>query len=207
MGHKTVGVALALLLILIAVAISFNSATAQYNPGAVIAAPPTDDIVRLYEKGAQLYQLKEYDRAADTFETVAAMIRQKRGESLFDILPNAPSGYTADTPTISRYMGVFDVRGDYRNSEAIVSVTIVTDSPLVELSAALFSEPFGGARRGRFVLIDDRRVYFDPERNRLTAVVGNRAMVTVEGSHSLPEEELSLFWRGIDFDQLEGLVR
>lgn len=175
-------------------------ASAFLFPPAVLPAA-ADDITDEIGRGLKQYERGQYTEAAQSLDTASQMIRQKRGEQLKGVLPEPLAGWTADEPEVQAagvalLGGGITVERIYHRGEASVTVTVVTESPMVQAVAALFTSPLLAASgEGKIEKIKGRTalVKYDREgrSGSVQILVDNRMLITAEGS-------------GVDLEDLKG---
>ncbi|WP_045222545.1 hypothetical protein [Desulfonatronum thioautotrophicum] len=172
-----------------------------------------DEVLDAIEKAVTLYEQGDYTGAAGNLDYAAQLVRQQRGGQLESFLPEALPGWTASDPQ-STSMGAAFMGGgvsaerNYRKDgeNGRVTVTILTDSPMLQPMIMMFSNPMVAASSGAKLETHAGQrsiVNFSPNQRRgeITLVVDNRILVTVKGQH-VEKDDLTAYLELIDFQGL-----
>lgn len=172
-----------------------------------------DEVLEAIEEAVALYKQGDYTGAAGNLDYASQLVRQQRGGQLESFLPEALSGWTA-SDTQSTSMGAAFMGGgvsaerSYRKdgADGRVTVTILTDSPMLQPMMMMFSNPMiaasSGAKlethAGQRAIVD-----FTPgdRRGEINLVVDNRILVTVKGQ-DVEKDDLTAYLGAIDFQEL-----
>ncbi len=197
MRMKMVTVAMAALVVVV----SFGHASA-------------DEIVRSIEDALRQYKSGEYSAAVGSLDYAAQLIRQKKGGKLQSLLPKALPGWrvsdsNAQAVGAAMFGGGVSAERQYQKGSSIVTVTIVTDSPMLQSMMMMFSNPmFATSDGGRLETIGGQRAivkYGSSDREgEITIVVANRFLVTVSGE-GVSKKDLIDYAKGIDYKKLAAL--
>ena len=139
------------------------------------------------------------------------MIRQKRGEDLKVFLPDPLSGWKAKEATSSAVGagmlgGGISVERLYQKGSSSVTTQIVTDSPLLQSTMMMFSNPmFATAGGGKMTKIGGEKaiVNYQSENQggEVTIMVAGRFLVSVTGK-KVSREDLTSYAGKINYKKL-----
>ncbi|MBN1522234.1 MAG: hypothetical protein JW928_06845, partial [Candidatus Aureabacteria bacterium] len=159
------------------------------------------------------YQQNRYKEASDSLEYSAQLIRQKRAEFLQPLLPEPLDGWTGEEPkseaiAASMFGGGVTAERRYTSEESSILVKFVADSPIVQSFLMLFTNPtFAAASGGKLERINNQKaiVEYDEaqKEGKVTVIVGNNIVVTVEGS-AVKKDDIVELTKKIDFEKLSS---
>jgi hypothetical protein len=172
-----------------------------------------DAVAEAIQRAAQDYRQGRHDAAAAQLEHAARLIREARSAALAAFLPAAPAGWFA-APRSAEAVGAAapgsaaSATRDYLQGERLLSVRILADAPAVQAALQVLGSPafatVDGARALRIGGQPGMQKYDAVRRSgRITLVVAQRTLVTVEGVDVTAEQLLALT-ESID---LAGLAR
>lgn len=177
------------------------------------AAPvgAADDVTDAIEQALQAYNDKDYSLAVGQLDTASQLIRQARADALAELLPDAPSGWTAEEPESSaQSMGAYSMvtaQRQYRKGdETSVRIEIQTDSPFLQQVMAFINTPMMAASSGAKLQIINKQkalVQYDAanKSGNIQIVVGGVTLVKIEGNE-VSEADLKAFVGVLDFAKL-----
>lgn len=171
------------------------------------AALRADDVTEQVEEAMQAYKEKDYVMAAQGLEAAAQMIRQKRGQGLSELFPDAPKGWQAEEATsmaagAALFGGGTSASREYRKGDSIVTIQFIADSPMLQSILMMFSNPMiAGASGARLERISGQRAMLNEADLNLHVVVGGSLLVSIEGD-TCTADDLRLFAKSIDFSKL-----
>ncbi|MCA9402376.1 MAG: hypothetical protein KC897_01230 [Candidatus Omnitrophica bacterium] len=176
--------------------------------GLIFSPRPSgaDEVEEAVQEGLQLYKAGNYAEAAGSFEYAGSLTRQKRGGELADFLPAATGGWTADDLEQTSFGGITSVQRAYNKDSASVTVSIMTDSPVVQGIAMMIQNPAMLGGEGRIIKVGSRKALltFDDENasGELQLIVAGKHLVQISGS-GITAEDLSAFAKAVNSDGLE----
>ena len=178
-------------------------------PGMAFA----DDITTSINEALEYYNNGEYTEAVSSLNYASQLIQQKKGGSLESFLPKPLSGWSAeDASSQAAGAGMFGgvtAQREYRKGDSSVSVTIITDSPMLQGMMVMFSNPmFATQDGGKLEKINKQKaiVKYQPadKEGEIQIMVNSRFLVTVEG-RGVTKEEMKQYAGAIDYDKLADL--
>jgi hypothetical protein len=174
--------------------------------GAVSAAL-ADDVTDQINEALKAYQKKDYVTASAALDAAASLLRQMKGDSLKTVLPDALSGWEAGEVEVSAMGaammgGATTVTRRYTKGDEHVEISILSDSPMVQGMAALFTAAASGPDN-KLVIIDGRKVTYSKSENSYQTIVANKSLVKVEASKGVDDATLRNYVKGIKFAELE----
>ena len=158
------------------------------------------------------YAKKDLKGAASALDAAATLIRQQEATLWQAVLPAALPGWTAQKPeggaiAPALFGGAVTVSRKYQKGAAIVTVSIVANSPMVQAMAGFLSSGLGAMLGGsEFVVIDGRRLLYSKSENSYQTLVGHTALVKVEGTPTVDDAALRQYLHAIDFAALKRLA-
>ncbi len=169
-----------------------------------------DEVLETIEQAVNLYKQGDFSGAAGNLDYAAQLVRQQKGGQLESYLPEALSGWTA-TDAQSSSMGAMFMGGgvsaerSYRkdDGDGRATVSIFTDSPMLQPMMMMFSNPMVAASSGaKLETHAGQRAIVDftsgERRGEINVVVANRILVTLEGQN-VDKDELIAYLETIDF--------
>jgi hypothetical protein len=172
--------------------------------GAVARA---DDVTDQIDEGVKAYAKHDYPTATAALDAASKLIRQKRGEALTKLLPDAPPGWTAaeaEHTSVGAEMlgGGTNVSRRYTKGDSSVEISVTTDSPIVSGMGALLGNAMFTSSDNKLVVIDGRKTTYTKSDNSYQAMVG-KALVKVEASKDVDDDTLKGFYKSIRLDDIE----
>lgn len=177
------------------------------NAGNVAFADEVNDTVA---EALKAYESKEFSQAVELLDYASQLIRQQKGAQLESVLPAPLEGWEAETASSNAAAGAMFGGGvtaerKYKNGNKHVTVSLVTDSPMVQSMTALYRNPmFASAGGGKVKRVHGETavVKYESDKNRgeVTLVIGN-VLLSVKGKAD--EDELLAFMENVDVAKLK----
>ncbi len=174
----------------------------------VMAGEATDDVLTTIDEAVKQYRLGDYAGAASNLDYASQLVRQKKSERMKELLPGPLEGWqakpaSAQTLGTAVFGGGVTVSRDYNKADQLVSIEIVSDSPVLQSVMMMLNNPmFAGASGGTLTTIKGQRsiMKFDDKarKGEVDIVVANRFMVTVKGQN-VDKDVLKSYAAAIDF--------
>lgn len=170
----------------------------------LIMSLPTfaDEVEESVEQAMDLYKKGQAQQAITQLEYAAQLIRQQRGEGLKGFLPAALSGWKAEdaesqTAGAAMFGGGTSVSREYSKGDSSISISIVTDSPLLQSVMMMLSNPMMFQSQGaKLKMIKGQQVMLN--KDGAMAVVNNTYLVQIDmGSGT--EEDVLAYAKEIDY--------
>jgi len=181
----------------------------QQQPPALIG---NDDIINTIEEAVRQYRANDFAGAISNLDYATQLIRQKKSERMKALLPEPLPGWQAK-PALAKFLGaaVFGggstVSRDYfTGSGAVISVEIVSDSPVLQSIIMMLNNPlFAGASGGNIQTVKQQRAMFkyneQDHNGEINIVVAGRFIVTVKG-RGIDQSSLLRYAEAVDFEVL-----
>lgn len=177
------------------------------------AALRADDVTDLVDEALKSYKEKNFAAAAESLDAAAQIVRQKRGELFKNLLPAAPSGWTAEDATsqaagAAMFGGGVTAERTYTKGDASITVKLITDSPIMQGVLMMMSNPmFATADGGKLERIKGQRAVFKNTdgSGSVNVVVGGTLLVQIEGS-DVKDADLRTFAEAIDYAKIQELL-
>jgi hypothetical protein len=172
-----------------------------------------DDVTESISEALEYYNNGDYSDAVSNLNYAAQLIQQKKGGSLESLLPQPLKGWmAAEASSQAAAAGVFGgvtAEREYTRGDATVSVTIISDSPMIQGMAMLFSNPvFAVSDGGKLEKIAGQKaiVKYDSagKSGEIQIMVGNRFLLMIEGD-GVDKADLKQYAEGIDYKKLAAM--
>ena len=173
-----------------------------------------DDIEDSINEALQYYKSSEYKDAVESLNYASQLIQQKKGKGLESFLPEPLKGWSAQKASsqaagAAMFGGGITVERKYTKDSSSISISIITDSPLMQGMMMMFSNPmFAASDGGKLERIGRQKaiVKFDPnsKQGEIKIVVANRYLVLIEG-REISKEDMKAYAKAIDFKKLKSL--
>lgn len=173
-----------------------------------------DDIEDSINEALQYYKSSEYKDAVESLNYASQLIQQKKGKGLESFLPEPLKGWSAQKASsqaagAAMFGGGITVERKYTKDSSSISISIITDSPLMQGMMMMFSNPmFAASDGGKLERIGRQKaiVKFDPnsKQGEIKIVVANRYLVLIEG-REISKEDMKEYAKAIDFKKLKSL--
>jgi hypothetical protein len=170
-----------------------------------------DNVLATIEEAVKQYEGGDYAGAASNLDYASQLVRQKRSEATKELLPDALPGWTASEAQAQAVAagvlgGGVTVSRDYKKGGAVVSIEIVSDSPVLQSVLMMINNPlFAGAGGGKLERVGQQRavVKFDSvdRSGEMYIVIDNQFLVTVSG-RGIDRADLLTYAGAIDFKAL-----
>jgi hypothetical protein len=171
-----------------------------------------DDVTDSIQEATEAYAKGDNAKAIESLNTAVQLIQQAKAKNLEQLLPQAVSGWTAgqaESTAVGAAMfgGGITVEKRYTKGDSVISIQIVTDSPMLQGMMALFSNPmFATSSGGKLEKIAGQKVIstYDAssQSGEYQIAVANKYMITLKGE-KVSAEEMNAYAEGIDFKKME----
>jgi len=173
-----------------------------------------DDVTDSVNEALNQYNNGQYTGAVASLDYAAQLIRQKKGDQIASLLPKPMEGWevidsTSQSLGMAMFGGGVTAERQYRKGRSIVTISIMTDSPIIQSVMMMLSNPMlagaGGAKLrkigGQKAIVD-----YDPvaETGEIKIVITNKYFITVKGT-GVKSEELIAYAGAIDFNKIMSL--
>ncbi len=180
------------------------------TPSFLMAEEP-DPVIQIIENALEEYKSQDFTNAATSLDYASQLIRQKKGEALSKLLPEPIEGWTANegksqVTAASLFGGGLTAERTYKRENSTLTISIVTDSPLLQSMIMMFSNPIFASTAGQFELINGYKGIVSYENNggKINIVINNRFVVTLDG-RLVTREELMEYAKRIDLKGIANL--
>src|SRR5580658_3749772 len=150
---------------------------------AALSVAWADDITDQINEALSAYGRKDMPTAIAGLEAALSLMRQMRADAYGALLPDAPSGWTADkAETVS--MGPVMAGGTgatrkYHKGGDTVIVSILADSPLMQAMSALAAAGMAGVGGMQTRIVNGHRTIYMKDEGSFTSIVADRIIVRV----------------------------
>ena len=173
-----------------------------------------DDIEDSIQEALEYYKSGEYKDAVESLNYASQLIQQKKGKGLESFLPEPLKGWAAQKSSsqaagAAMFGGGVTAERKYSKDSSSISISIITDSPLMQGMMMMFSNPmFAASDGGKLERIGRQKaiVKFDPnsKQGEIKIVVANRFLVIIEG-REITKEDMKEYAKMIDYKKLKTL--
>jgi hypothetical protein len=169
-----------------------------------------DDVTDQINEAVTAYGRKDLPTAIAGLEAALSLMRQMRADAYGALLPDAPSGWTADkaeTVSMGPVMaggGTGATRKYHKGSDTVI-VSILADSPLMQAMSALASAGMAGLGGMQTRIVNGHRTIYMKDEGSFTSIVADRIIVRVEG-RGQTEDVLKQFLTAVDFAAVEKVA-
>ncbi len=179
----------------------FLAIALAWMPGAWSA----DDVEQAINEALEAYRQKNFSEAASNLDYAAQLVRQLKGGTLEQYLPEPLEGWTAEqsssqAASTAFFGGGVSAEKTYRKDSKNVEISLVTDSPMLQGALMLITNPmFATSDGGKITKINGQKavIKYQPDRGRgeITMVV-NSTLITIKGRAE--QQELLEYAKRID---------
>jgi hypothetical protein len=170
-----------------------------------------DEVLTIIEQAVTQYKNNDLADASSNLEYASQLIRQKKGEAMKSLLPEPLAGWESE-PATSQALGAavfgggITVSRTYTKKPAVITIDIVSDSPLLQSLVMMINNPMiAGASGGKLETVNGQRaiVQYDEAaaKGEVNIVVENRFMVTLKGK-KVERSQLISYAAAVDYDAL-----
>lgn len=170
-----------------------------------------DDITDSINEGLEAYNQGEYGDSVESLNYAVQLILQKKSENLTVYLPEALEGWKASDASSqaggAMFGGGITAEREYTKGDSEVTVSFITDSPMLQGMMMMFSNPMiATSDGGKLVKIKRQKAivkYNESDKEgEIQIVVDNRILVQINGSN-VSLEEMKAYAEAIDYKKLE----
>jgi len=174
-----------------------------------------DDITDQITQALGLYKQDKYSEAVSELRFAIGQIHGLQAEKIKLSLPKPLSGWKgAESESSQSSMtimgGGLAVSKEYTKGEQSVNIEIVTESPLLQTVMMFIANPMFVEKGKKLIKVGSHKAvieYNNTDMNgNLQIVVGNKTLVTVNGS-SIPDKNILIEYANkIDFEKIKQIV-
>lgn len=172
-----------------------------------------DDVMDSINLAIADYKAGNNSKAIENLDYAAQILRQKKGEGVSAVLPEALDGWTAreanSTAIGAGMFGGVNASREYSKAESNVTITIMSDSPMIQSMSMIFSNPAMFGARGQKILRiagynSVSRYVAENKEGDIQILVENKYLVTVSGN-GVALEDLQKYAEAVNYKALAGL--
>lgn len=170
-----------------------------------------DEVLTIIEQAVSQYKNNDLAGATSNLEYASQLIRQKKSEAMKSLLPEPLAGWEAEPATAQAlgaavFGGGITVSRSYSKKPAVITIDIVSDSPLLQSLVMMINNPMiAGASGGKLENVNGQRaiVQYDEaaRKGEVNIVVENRFMVTLKGKNA-ERSQLISYAAAVDYASL-----
>lgn len=167
-----------------------------------------DDVLNVVEEAVKQYKEGDFAEAASNLDYASQLVRQKKSEKMKELLPQPLEGWqalaaNAQAVGAAIFGGGLTVSREYKKGSSIITVEIISDSPVLQSVMMMLNNPmFAGASGGRLETINDQRaiVKYNPNSKEgdINIIFSGKFMVTIKGQ-DVQKEDLLSYAKKIEF--------
>lgn len=169
-----------------------------------------DEVKDAVDDAIKAYDGKDYGQAIQMLDYAAQLIRQQKGNVLEGLLPAPLDGWEADKASSqaagsAMFGGGVTAERRYKSGAKKVTVSLITDSPMVQSMLALYRNPMfatSGGGKVKRIHGETAIVKYEEERNEgeVTVVIKD-VLLSVKGKAS--EDELIAYAERVDVSKFK----
>ncbi|WP_424933522.1 hypothetical protein [Amaricoccus macauensis] len=165
---------------------------------ALVCAHPanSDEFTDVVEGALEAYEAGEFTAAREDLDYAIKILAEMKSEGLAAFLPDALPGWErgeAEAEGMTMGLGMLGggtaAAAKYSNPDGELTISLITDSPMLASFSAMFSG-LSSAAGGKPIRI--QRVQFIENDGELQGIVENRILVSVTGDASLESKKAYL---------------
>ncbi len=187
---------------------TYISLSALLLTGSVMA----DEVTDILGEATEAYKKGDYVQTKEDLTYVLELLKQKKGDSLKTLLPEALDGWTAEdakseSAGAAMLGGGTNISRVYKKDKSTITISVVTDSPLMQNIGMMMSNPMfsSGGKQKRINREKAMIKYNNKQKSgEVTLLIDKRFMVSVKGI-DVTEEELVDYTKAIDFKKLKSM--
>jgi hypothetical protein len=175
-----------------------------------VSGVQADDVTDSLNDALTKYNSGQYTEAINSINYAEQLITQKKGEALTLIFPKPLDGWQAEeVKSDPIFGGGITAERLYSKDAAAVTISIASDSPMLQATMMLFTNPmFATADGGKLETISGQKAIVkysaETKGGEIQMVVNNRFLVTVNGSE-VAKEDMTAYLGSLDFNKLSTL--
>ena len=175
-----------------------------------VSGAQADDVTDSLNDALTKYNSGQYTEAINSINYAEQLITQKKGEALTQIFPKPLDGWQAEeVKSDPIFGGGITAERLYTKDAATVTISIASDSPMLQATMMLFTNPmFATADGGKLETISGQKAIVkysaETKGGEIQMVVNNRFLVTVNGSE-VAKEDMTAYLGSLDFNKLSTL--
>jgi hypothetical protein len=169
-----------------------------------------DDITDTMADALSAYKKGDYVQTQEDLTYVMELLKQKKGDSIKTLLPNALDGWKAEdakseTAGAGMLGGGATSSRTYTKDKSKIIIAVVTDSPLLQGLGAIMGNPmFSSGGKLKRINREKATINYNPQRKsgEITIMLDKRFLITVKGK-KVTEDELVAYAKAIDFKKIK----
>lgn len=174
--------------------------------GSVSAA---DEVTELLQEAIEAYEQGDFNRVKENLSFTTQLLNEKAADALAAALPEPLPGWTASdadagsSSAAGLLGGGVQASRTYSKDDSDVKIEIMGDSPILSQMMMMMSNPVLAGSMGKMVRIGKQRGFQSQDGEKITMVIDNRLMISIEGESSLDDK--MAYAEAIDFAALQSL--
>ncbi len=169
-----------------------------------------DDITETMQEAMASYKKGDYVQTKEDLTYVMELLKQKKGESIKLLLPEALDGWSAEEATSETagsgmLGGGSTISRTYNKFKSKIIISIVTDSPLLQGLGSIMGNPmFSSGGKLKRINKEKATIKYNSKRKsgEITIMLDKRFLITVKGT-KVTEEDLVDYAKAIDFKKIK----
>lgn len=184
----------------------FVFATALAVAAAAHSPVFADEILDAIQQALDAYEQGNRAQAKQQLDYAGVLIGQEQAQQLASFLPEALDGWEAGEAEANAagaavMGGGISARRTYEKDGNDVQVSIVGDSPMMQMAMMMMNPAMAAASGGQVTMIGGQQAVITAD-GQINFAIANRWFVTVEGS--APLDDKRAFAAGINFSGLQS---
>jgi hypothetical protein len=169
-----------------------------------------DDISETMQEAMVSYKKGDYVKTQEDLVYVMELLKQKKGDSIKTLLPDALSGWTAEeakseTAGSGMFGGGSTISRTYKKLKSKVVISIVTDSPLLQGLGSIMGNPmFSSGGKLKRINREKATIKYNSQKKsgEIIFMLDKRFLITIKGT-KVNEDELVNYAKAIDFKKIK----
>ncbi|SFV50996.1 hypothetical protein MNB_SV-12-1117 [hydrothermal vent metagenome] len=169
-----------------------------------------DDITDTMADALSAYKKGDYVQTQEDLAYVMELLKQKKGDSIKTLLPDALDGWKAEeakseTAGAGMLGGGSTSSRTYTKDKSQIIISVVTDSPLLKGLGAIMGNPmFSSGGKLKRINREKATIKYNSKREsgEITIMLDKRFLITVKGT-KVTEDELINYAKAIDFKKIK----
>lgn len=175
-----------------------------------VSGAQADDVTDSLNDALSKYNNGQYTEAINSINYAEQLITQKKGEAISQVFPKPLDGWQAEEVKADPiFGGGITAERRYTKNAASVTISIASDSPMLQATMMLFTNPmFATGDGGKMETINGQKaiVKYSAENKGgdIQVVANNRFLITINGSE-VAKEDMTAYLGHLDFSKLSTL--
>ena len=175
-----------------------------------VSGARADDVTDSLNDALTKYNKGLYTESINSINYAEQLITQKKGAALTQVFPKPLDGWKAEeVKSDPVFGGGISAERRYTKGSSRVTISIASDSPMLQATMMLFTNPmFATSDGGKMETINGQKAIVkykaDTKSGEIQIVVNNRFLVKVNGSETA-KEDMTAYLSNLDISKLSAV--